>query len=178
MAARRLCLIIRLASMAPCCSGPVSSTLGLRVHIRELQSADLDALLGLYTHLHAHDLPLPERHVVEAVWAEALANPSIKYFGGYEGDSLVSSCTITLIPNLTRACRGYGVIENVVTHAAFRSKGWGKRVLQEALSFAWGAGCYKVMLLTGRKDEATLQFYEGAGFNRDGKTGFIAKPPN
>lgn len=35
---------------------------------------------------------------------------------------------------------------------------------------------YKVMLLTGRKDAATLRFYEGAGFDRHGKQAFIAKP--
>lgn len=152
--------------------------LGLGVHVRELQSTDLDALLGLYAHLHERDLPLPERNVVEQVWAEALANPRIRYFGCCEAGHLVSSCTLTVVPNLTRACRPYGVIENVVTHAEFRGRGWGKRVLQQALLFAWEQGCYKVMLLTGRKDDATLRFYEGAGFSREGKTGFIARPPD
>jgi len=37
-------------------------------------------------------------------------------------------------------------------------------------------GCYKVMLLTGRKDKATVQFYESAGFNGREKLAFIAKP--
>ena len=145
-------------------------------HVRELHTSDLDALLRLYAHLHEQDLPLPDRAQVEAVWKEALENPRIRYFEGYENESLVSSCTITLVPNLTRACRPYGVIENVVTHVSFRGKGWGKRLLQEALAFARTGGCYKVMLLTGRKDEATLRFYEGAGFSREGKTGFIARP--
>jgi hypothetical protein len=30
------------------------------------------------------------------------------------------------------------------------------------------------MLMTGRKDEATLRFYEGAGFKRHVKEAFIA----
>jgi GNAT superfamily N-acetyltransferase len=146
------------------------------VRVRELQPSDLDDLLVLYAHLHSEDLPLPARSRVEAVWREAMGNPCIRYFGGFEHDTLVSSCTITLIPNLTRGCRPYGVIENVVTQAPSRGKGWGKCLLQEALAFAWRADCYKVMLLTGRKDEATLRFYEGAGFSRDGKTGFVARP--
>ena len=147
------------------------------MQVRELRAADLDALLALYAHLHDHDLPLPSRSTVEQVWSEALSNPRIKYFGGYEGEALVSSCTITVVPNLTRACQPYGLIENVVTHASFRGAGRAKRLLHEALAFAWGQSCYKVMLLTGRKDEATLRFYEQAGFSREGKTGFVAKAP-
>lgn len=100
----------------------------------------------------------------------------IRYFGGFDDNTLVSSCTITVIPNLTRGCRPYGLIENVVTHGAHRGKGWGKRLLREALDFAWVNNCYKVLLLTGREDEATLNFYESAGFDRNGKTGFVARP--
>ncbi|MBH9553067.1 GNAT family N-acetyltransferase [Inhella sp. 4Y17] len=142
--------------------------------VRELHESDLEALLGLYAHLHENDPP-PDRANAEAVWREALQNPRIRYFGGYEGDLLVSSCTIVLVPNLTRGCRPYALIENVVTRASSRGKGWGTRLLQEALGFAWANNCYKVMLLTGRKDAATLRFYEGAGFSREGKTGFVAR---
>jgi GNAT superfamily N-acetyltransferase len=145
------------------------------VNVRTLLATELDALLALYTHLHVRDLPLPERSEVEKVWNEALANPRIRYFGGFDDGNLVSSCTIALVPNLTRGCRPYGLIENVVTHASYRGQGRGKRMLREALDFAWANDCYKVMLLTGRKDEATLKFYEGAGFDRNRKTGFVAK---
>lgn len=147
------------------------------MNIRELQSEDLQMLLGLYGHLHEHDDPPPSAARAEAVWSEALANPRIMYFGGFASDSLVSSCTLTVIPNLTRACRPYGVIENVVTHAAHRGKGWGKAVLAHALCEAWRQDCYKVMLLTGRRDESTLRFYQRAGFDQHDKQAFVAKAP-
>src|SRR5665213_2199943 len=70
----------------------------------------------------------------------------------------------------------YGVIENVVTHAQHRRQGLGTALLRRALDEAWSANCYKVMLLTGRKDDETLKFYAAAGFNRDEKQAFIAKP--
>jgi GNAT superfamily N-acetyltransferase len=146
------------------------------VDIRELQSRDLQLLLGLYAHLHEQDDPPPSAERAEAVWSEALANPRIKYFGGFASALLVSSCTLTVIPNLTRACRPYGVIENVVTHAAHRGQGWGKAILAHALGDAWRQDCYKVMLLTGRKDEATLRFYRQAGFDQHDKQAFVAKP--
>jgi GNAT superfamily N-acetyltransferase len=146
------------------------------LNIRELQSHDLQSLLDLYAHLHEHDEPPPSPEIAEAVWSEALANPRIKYFGGFASALLVSSCTLTVIPNLTRACRPYGVIENVVTHVAHRGQGWGKAILTRALGDAWRQDCYKVMLLTGRKEEATLRFYEKAGFDQHGKQAFVAKP--
>ena len=144
--------------------------------VRHLEPGDLSALLALYEHLHDADDALPERSVVEAVWRELMASSNHTYFGCFLGESLVSSCTLTTIPNLTRGCRPYGVIENVVTHADHRRKGHAKTILRTALEDAWSAGCYKVMLLTGRKDEATLRFYESAGFDRHDKQAFVAKP--
>ena len=144
--------------------------------IRAIESGDLDALLHLYTHLHSHDAPLPDRSVVDSVWAEVLANPRSRYFGGFDAGRLVSSCCVTVIPNLTRGCRPYGLVENVVTHAAYRRRGWGSALLARALEFAWSHDCYKAMLLSGRRDEATLQFYEKAGFDRHSKQAFVARP--
>ena len=144
--------------------------------IRELSGPDLPALLELYQHLHAEDDPLPPEDEVQEIWAAIQQNPDLRYYGVFEGDVLVSSCTLSVIPNLTRGCRPYGVIENVVTHADFRRRGHGRSVLKHALADAWSRGCYKVMLLTGRKSEATYTFYESAGFDRHAKQAFLAKP--
>ena len=144
--------------------------------IRQIRSDELDKLLVLYGHLHTADAPLPDRSVVNSVWSEILGSPRYAYFGYFLDDDLISSCTITIVPNLTRECKSYGVIENVVTHAEFRNRGYGKAVLSFALAHAWNLGCYKVMLLTGRKDRATLRFYESAGFDGTEKQAFIAKP--
>jgi GNAT superfamily N-acetyltransferase len=65
----------------------------------------------------------------------------------------------------------YGLIENVVTSAGFRGNGFATAILHEAAERAWKHDCYKVMLLTGSKDPATLRFYEQAGFEQS-KTGF------
>lgn len=146
------------------------------MRIRYLEFSDLDQLLALYEHLHASDVPLPARAVVESVWRDLAASPSFRYFGAFVDQTLVSSCALTIVPNLTRGCRAYGVIENVVTHSAHRRRGYAKAILLQALSDSWAANCYKVMLLTGRTDEATLRFYESVGFDRRGKQAFIARP--
>ncbi|MBV7338682.1 GNAT family N-acetyltransferase [Chloroflexi bacterium TSY] len=162
--------------------------------IRKIRADELHKLIALYKHLHPHDAPLPPVEDLQKIWNEILANPSIHYFVieeelVIEGDTtgkrakpitaesyLVASCTLTIIPNLTRGARPYGVIENVVTDPAYRKRGYGTTILHRALETAWNAHCYKVMLMTGSKRAETLRFYEQAGFVRGDKTGFIARP--
>jgi GNAT superfamily N-acetyltransferase len=142
--------------------------------IRSARPDELDALLDLYHHLHAADVPLPSRPQIEAVWKSIVENPGIHYFVVEVDRRIVSTCNLTIVPNLTRGARPFGVIENVVTHADYRRRGLATALLQHALQTAWSAGCYKVMLMTGRKDPATLRFYEHAGFTPGIKTAFIA----
>ena len=147
------------------------------MHIRRLQSIDLDDLLALYQHLHRTDLPLPPQPIVRSIWDELMSSSNYhRYFGGFLERELICSCTLTVVPNLTRGCKPYGLIENVVTHERHRNKGNGKALLAHALADAWAAGCYKVMLMTGRKDAATLSFYEAAGFDPNEKHAFTARP--
>lgn len=143
---------------------------------RELKTTELEELLDLYSHMHEADDPLPERNVVEEVWCQIQSTPHFTYFGTFDDRNLVSSCTLSVIPNLTRGCRPYGVIENVVTHSGYRCRGFGGTLLRHALSCAWRKGCYKVMLMTGRKTEEVYRFYETVGFDGDAKQAFLAKP--
>jgi GNAT superfamily N-acetyltransferase len=144
--------------------------------VRCIQKDELPALLELYQYLHDHDDPRPDADQIQAVWDTIWNNPWLYYFVGEIDGVLVSSCTLSIIPNLTRGMRPYGLIENVVTHPDHRRQGFGGQVLQYALQIAWDQNCYKVMLLTGRKEESTMVFYEKAGFVRGVKTGFIAYP--
>jgi GNAT superfamily N-acetyltransferase len=144
--------------------------------VRHIKREELDALLTLYTHLHRKDAPLPGKPELDRMWADIVSNPLLHYIVGEWENEIVSSCTLAIIPNLTRGGRPYGLIENVVTHVGYRNRGFGTAVLRYALQVAWGMNCYKVMLLTGSEEESTLRFYEGVGFRRGIKTGFIAYP--
>jgi GNAT superfamily N-acetyltransferase len=137
----------------------------------------LDALLALYKHLHRKDAPLPKRPALDALWTSIMADPRLFYFVGELDGEIISSCTLAIIPNLTRGCRPYGLIENVVTHVDHRNQGFGTAVIRQALQVAWDTNCYKVMLSTGSKEESTFRFYENAGFWRGIKTGFVAYSP-
>ena len=145
-------------------------------YITEATIDDLTDLLALLAYLHPAD-PVPAIDAaLEAQWRSMLANPMLRTLVAHDGDRLVSTCTLVIVPNLTRGGRPYGLIENVVTHPDWRRMGIGTAVLRDALSIAWSANCYKVMLLTGSKREETQRFYENSGFVRGEKTGFIARP--
>ena len=142
------------------------------VALRDLGIDEVDALLDLYPHLNAGDAP-PSPEAVCSVFA----HPGLRHFGLFEGEVLIASCNLAVIPNLTRGGRPYGVIENVVTHAEHRGRGHGQAVIRHAIVQAWAAGCYKVVLTTSRKDPAVWAFYERCGFDASDKRAFVIRRP-
>ncbi len=70
--------------------------------VRALKHEDLDELLALYAQLHSTDDSLPEREKVIQIWRSMLDNPMLHCLGLKLDDRLVSSCTLTITPNLTR----------------------------------------------------------------------------
>jgi GNAT superfamily N-acetyltransferase len=143
--------------------------------VRKAGPNEMAGLLDLYRHLNPDD-PAPDASTAEATWSAMTGSDLIKVIVAETDGVLASTCTLVTIPNLTRSARPYGLIENVVTLAEYRRRGLGRAVLSFALETAWQAGCYKVMLATGSRREETLRFYEGAGFERGGKTFFEARP--
>ena len=132
-------------------------------------------MLDLYKYLNPDDPDLKGTDYITELWRNIFNDPERYYFVIKEDGRLVSTCTLAIIKNLTRSGRPFGLIENVVTHSKYRKRGYGTAILQKAVEIAKDNNCYKVMLLTGRKEESTLRFYERAGFERGIKTGFIKK---
>jgi GNAT superfamily N-acetyltransferase len=123
--------------------------------VRHAIVTDLNGVLDLYRHLNPGD-PWPDPDRSKTAWAALLASTGTTVFVVDAGGQLQASCTLVIVPNLTRNARPYGLIENVVTHAEARRRGLGHLILKAALDTAWAADCYKVMPMTGRKDEGTL----------------------
>lgn len=142
--------------------------------IRAATEADGPAMLALYRHLNPRD-PEPDPEAAGRAWAALVGSDMATVLVVERDGALIASCTLVIVPNVTRGVRPYALIENVVTHLAHRGRGHGQRVVRAALDAAWAAGCYKVMLATGRTDEAVMRFYESVGFERGTKTFFQAR---
>ncbi len=139
--------------------------------VRRALQQDLPQLFDLYRHLNPEDAPPPAPDVARNILTQLSRYDGSAIFVGEVAGTLAASCTLIVIPNLTRGGSPYGLIENVVTHSEFRKRGFGRALLDHASAAAWQAGCYKLMLLTGSNRPEVLRFYEDAGFEQS-KTGF------
>ena len=140
--------------------------------IREINIDDRDGLLELYTHLHEDGIPAVDEKL-DALWKRIVADEDYHIIVAEADGKIVSSCTCVIIPNLTRKQSPYAFVENVVTHSDYRKQGLASACLERAKQIAAEASCYKMMLLTGSKEESTFRFYEAAGYSRKDKTAFV-----
>jgi GNAT superfamily N-acetyltransferase len=133
-------------------------------------------LLALFAcaEVSAHAQPL-ER--ARAIWAETLASDAVDVFVAPEGDQIAATCMLITAPNLLRAGRRHGVLENVVSHPAFRRGGYGKAVVEAALQAAWAKDCHHVLMQSGRKDPAVHAFYKARGFTPGLRTAYAVHNP-
>ena len=144
---------------------------------REIRKDELDELLEFYR-LHTYDVidePLPEREVVEQIWTNIIESKNLAALGVFDKDILMASCSISVIPNLTRGCRPYALIENIATHRQHRRKGYGRANLEFATRYAEKRNCYKVMFMTGHFSEKVEKFCRSVGFASGQKKAFIKR---
>ena len=140
--------------------------------VREIRENELNELLGLYLFLHETSVPEMTEHL-RNTWNTIMEDKNHHVVVNEIDGKIVSSCVCVMIPNLTRSIRPYAFIENVVTNSAYRGKGYATECLNYAKEIATKENCYKLMLLTGSKEESTLKFYSNAGYNSSDKTAFI-----
>ena len=143
---------------------------------RLAQAADLNSLLDLY---RASEVSSPAEPIerAEKIWLEMLSSGGVAVFVSTAGERIVASCMLISAPNLLRAGRQHGFLENVVTHPEFQGRGHGRAVVDAALAEAWRRNCYHVLMQSGRKDPRVHRFYERCGFEPGLRTGYVVRRP-
>jgi ribosomal protein S18 acetylase RimI-like enzyme len=137
------------------------------MEIRELTKEDLPSLLALYRQLF-RDAP---EAVTDELWDQIILQGG-KIFAAVDGGKVVSSCAVSLIPNIPHNGRPLGYIENVITHADYRRMGLGKRVMTRAVEYAKENKCYRVFLESGMSRTEAHEFYSSLGFDSAAKKAF------
>ena len=141
------------------------------MNIRKATASDAEALKVLYFK-HLTKYP-PKEEQDLALWAEMLdrfENDEKMYLLVLEEDhQVIASVQMAIIENLTHNVRPFAIIENVVTHADFRNRGYASALLAAATEIAKDKNCYKMSLETGSSKESTLNFYRKNGCEIDKK---------
>jgi GNAT superfamily N-acetyltransferase len=139
---------------------PSDRDTGADAVFRDADAGDFEAILGLYGQLNPDDDTSPTT-ALHAVFDSILSREGLRLLV-LELDGTVVATTY--------------LIENVVVSESLRGRGVGKTLMANALDAAWEAGCYKVMLLTGSKQESTHAFYRACGFSGDDKAAYVIRP--
>ncbi|MDX5593495.1 GNAT family N-acetyltransferase [Pseudovibrio sp. SPO723] len=141
--------------------------------IRPVTLHDYEEVVDLYLQL-TEGRPVASGAEGRTHFEKLLAHPGTVIFGAEVDRHIRSMATLHLLPNMTSLGRPYALVENVVTHEAYRGIGLGRAVLEALIAAAWAEGAYKIMLLTGKLRTA-VQFYEKIGFSADQKHGMVLR---
>jgi N-acetylglutamate synthase-like GNAT family acetyltransferase len=154
---------------------PSDRDTGADAVFRDADAGDFEAILGLYGQLNPDDDTSPTT-ALHAVFDSILSREGLRLLVLELDGTVVATTYLNIVPNLTRGGSPYALIENVVVSESLRGRGVGKTLMANALDAAWEAGCYKVMLLTGSKQESTHAFYRACGFSGDDKAAYVIRP--
>jgi len=144
--------------------------------VRLAQASDLGSLLELFRAAEVSAAAEPIE-AAERIWRDMLSHDGAAVFVSAIDARIVATCMLITTPNLLRAGRGHGFLENVVTHPAFRGQGHGRAVVHAALALAWARNCHHVFLQTGRKDPRVHRFYQQCGFKPGVRVAYVAQHP-
>ncbi len=141
------------------------------MYIRKAKRTDANDLKVLYFEHLTHFPPQEEQDM--NLWEQLLdkfeKDENMYLLVVEEDGKVVSSVQMVIIESLTHNVRPFAVIENVVTHADYRNRGYASALLEKASETAKEHRCYKVFLETGSNKESTLNFYQKNGFEIDKK---------
>ncbi|MQA94651.1 MAG: GNAT family N-acetyltransferase [Streptosporangiales bacterium] len=135
--------------------------------IRAAIRSDLGALLRLLALLSDDDPEAQSARMSSAsvrAWTRIESDPDRTLLVAERRGELIGTLDLLVVPNLTHAARSWAIVENVVVAPAHRRRGIGRALVQEALSRAQEAGCYKVQLLSHQDRAEAHTFYAALGF--------------
>jgi len=128
-------------------------------------AADLEALADLLAELFTLESDFkPEREKQLRGLRLILENPQIGRLFVLRAGGEVAAMANALITVSTAEGRPVLLLEDVIVKAAFRGRGFGRRLVEHVLAWAADAGMPRVTLLADRDNAPALAFYAQLGF--------------
>lgn len=136
--------------------------------VRMTNEQDLPRILELYRqlaiNLSSTGPPNPSLEDCRRAFAEMGTIPGYELLVAEEEGEIVGTTVLVILPGLSHRASPFAVMEYVVVDEKHRRQGIGKLLMDYAIIRAKEAGCYKIMLTSGKKRKDAHKFYESLGF--------------
>ncbi|HET6557150.1 MAG TPA: GNAT family N-acetyltransferase [Prolixibacteraceae bacterium] len=139
----------------------------MNLEVRIATNTDLDELIGLLNDLFTQDIEFEPNYEIQKAGLEKIVyNPEIGEILVLLLDNKVIGM-VSLLYSISTALGGkVAILEDMIIHKDYRSKGFGKQLLQEAINFSVKRDCLRITLLTDFNNDIAINFYEGFGFKK------------
>ena len=78
--------------------------------------------------------------------------------------AVVGTTVLLIVPNLSHSVLPWAVVENMVVDYRYRRRGIGRLLMEYAIAQAREAGCYKMVLTSGKRRKEAHRFYRSLCF--------------
>ena len=131
--------------------------------VRAAEPRDAEALARLLAELHEEPAGDPSKRFA-ATLDVVLGTPGHHLCVAEHDGRVVGTAVGVVVPNLSRDCRPFMIVENVVVTASARRLGIGRAIMEHLVGIAGEHDCYKVQLQSNGSRDAAHRFYVDLGF--------------
>jgi GNAT superfamily N-acetyltransferase len=131
------------------------------VIVRPATEWDLPSVVTLLGELHDPPTAVNDGEV----WAAIQSQSGRTLLVAEDGDQIIGTADMIIVPNFTHDHRPWAMVENIVVQPERRRSGVARLLLDEVFARARAANCYKVQLMSNQKREEAHSFYDAIGFD-------------
>ncbi len=140
----------------------------MKIEIHEARETDLQNALELYGHLGMDNGEVLAFAEAQRIYQQMAAYPDYRLYCALYESTVIGVFSLLIMDNIGHMGKPSAVLEDVVVHREWRSRGVGGQMVAYALARARKKGCYKLSLSSNKGREDAHRFYENLGFKRHG----------
>ncbi len=139
--------------------------------IRLATEKDIPRIVDLYNELtiattRVEQVSHPSAEDYRRVFREICADPRHELFIAEDGDRVVGTVILIIVPNLSHSATPWALVENLVVTGGHRRRGTGKMLLEYVIVRAREKGCHRIELCSDKRREEAHRLYRSVGFEQ------------
>jgi GNAT superfamily N-acetyltransferase len=140
----------------------------MNLTIRKANRNDLKDILAIYAEPDIDNGNILDLNSAEAMLDKMKHYPDYTFYVATTGNKVVGSFALLIMDNLAHMGAPSAIVEDVVVHSKWRSRGIGSRMIRFAMDKAKQAKCYKLALTCSINRDRAHKFYESLDFEKHG----------